>query len=96
MIYKVVTVFIVYKFNCLFCTTRLKSWVGSKECFTIFASYFDFISLQDLGTPNEKIWPGVMELPGMKKCTFTEYSYNTLRNKFGQYLSDVGFDLLNR
>ena len=52
--------------------------------------------LQDLGTPTEKIWPGVMELPGMKKCTFTEYSYNTLRNKFGQYLSDVGFDLLNR
>lgn len=51
---------------------------------------------KDLGTPNEKIWPGVMELPGMKKCTFTEYSYNTLRNKFGQYLSDVGFDLLNR
>ena len=52
--------------------------------------------LQDLGTPTEKIWPGVMELPGMKKCSFTEYSYNTLRSKFGQYLSDVGFDLLNR
>lgn len=52
--------------------------------------------LQDLGTPSEKIWPGVSELQGMKKCTFTEYSYNTLRNKFGQYLSDVGFDLLNR
>ena len=54
------------------------------------------VFLQDLGTPTEKIWPGVMELPGMKKCSFTEYSYNTLRSKFGQYLSDVGFDLLNR
>ncbi|XP_052284534.1 cyclin-dependent kinase 11B-like isoform X2 [Dreissena polymorpha] len=51
---------------------------------------------KDLGTPTEKIWPGLMELPGMKKCTFTEYPYNTLRNKFGQYLSDQGFTLLNR
>ncbi|KAL4220893.1 Cyclin-dependent kinase 11B [Mactra antiquata] len=51
---------------------------------------------KDLGTPTEKIWPGVMELPGMKKCSFTEYPYNTLRNKFGQYLSDQGFSLLNR
>lgn len=51
---------------------------------------------KDLGTPTEKIWPGVMELPGMKKCTFTEYPYNTLRGKFGQYLSDQGFNLLNR
>ncbi|XP_060606555.1 cyclin-dependent kinase 11B-like isoform X2 [Ruditapes philippinarum] len=51
---------------------------------------------KDLGTPTEKIWPGVMELSGMKKCSFTEYPYNTLRNKFGQYLSDQGFNLLNR
>ncbi|KAL5013904.1 hypothetical protein ScPMuIL_008174 [Solemya velum] len=51
---------------------------------------------KDLGTPNEKIWTGVMELPGMKKCTFTEYPYNTIRQRFGSYLTDVGFDLLNR
>lgn len=51
---------------------------------------------KDLGTPNEKIWPGVSELPGMKKCTFTEHPYNTLRKTFGSYLSDSGFDLLNR
>ncbi|XP_052760285.1 cyclin-dependent kinase 11B-like isoform X3 [Mya arenaria] len=51
---------------------------------------------KDLGTPTEKIWPGLMELPGMKKCSFAEYPYNTLRNKFGQYLSDQGFNLLNR
>ncbi|XP_045161517.1 cyclin-dependent kinase 11B-like [Mercenaria mercenaria] len=51
---------------------------------------------KDLGTPTEKIYPGVMDLPGMKKCVFIEYPYNTLRNKFGQYLSDQGFNLLNR
>ncbi len=52
--------------------------------------------LQDLGTPNEKIWPGVSELSVMKKCTFTEYPYNQLRNKFGAILTEKGFDLLNR
>ncbi|KAK3104813.1 hypothetical protein FSP39_010841 [Pinctada imbricata] len=51
---------------------------------------------KDLGTPNEKIWPGVGELPGMKKCTFAEHPYNTIRNHFGSYLTDLGFDLLNR
>lgn len=51
---------------------------------------------QELGTPNEKIWPGVSELPYMKKCTFTEYPYNQLRNKFGTTLSETGFDLLNK
>ena len=30
------------------------------------------------------------------QMTFTEYPYNNLRNKFGAYLTDKGFDLLNR
>ncbi|XP_074654022.1 cyclin-dependent kinase 11B-like isoform X2 [Tubulanus polymorphus] len=51
---------------------------------------------KDLGTPSEKIWPGVTELSGWKKCTFTEYPYNTLRNRFGPYLTDAGFEMLNR
>ena len=51
---------------------------------------------KELGTPNEKIWPGVSELPAMKKCSFTEYPYNQLRKRFGSTLSDLGFDLLNR
>lgn len=58
-----------------------------------------FLKLQDLGTPNEKIWPGLNELPAIKKCsfgTFADHPYNTLRQKFGSYLSDAGFDLLNR
>ncbi|XP_062612344.1 cyclin-dependent kinase 11B-like [Saccostrea cucullata] len=51
---------------------------------------------KDMGTPTEKIWKGVKELPGMKKCTFAEHPYNTLRQRFGSYLTDLGFDLLIR
>ncbi|CAH1775744.1 unnamed protein product [Owenia fusiformis] len=51
---------------------------------------------KDLGTPNEKIWPGVGDLPTMKKCTFAEYPYNTLRNRFGSYLTEKGFELVNK
>ncbi|XP_061196686.1 cyclin-dependent kinase 11B-like [Saccostrea echinata] len=51
---------------------------------------------KDMGTPTEKIWSGVKELPGMKKCTFADHPYNTLRQRFGSYLTDLGFDLLNR
>ena len=55
---------------------------------------FDFV--QELGTPNEKIWEGVSELPAMKKVTFTDYPYNQLRNKFGSLITEKGFDLMNR
>ncbi|XP_070207735.1 cyclin-dependent kinase 11B-like isoform X2 [Littorina saxatilis] len=51
---------------------------------------------KDLGTPTEKIWEGVNELPGFKKVTFPQHPYNSLRNRFGSMLSDIGFDLLNR
>lgn len=57
--------------------------------------YFGYF-FKDLGTPNEKIWKGVSELPGMKKCTFAEYPYNQLRKRFNPLLSDTGFDLMNR
>ncbi|CAC5395285.1 CDC2L [Mytilus coruscus] len=54
---------------------------------------------KDLGTPSEKIWPGYNELPAIKKLSFgsfADHPYNTLRQKFGSYLSDAGFNLLNR
>lgn len=51
---------------------------------------------KDLGTPSEKIWTGYNELPAVKKCTFVNYPYNTLRSKLPTILSDNGFDLLNR
>ncbi|KAL6566553.1 hypothetical protein OROGR_002168 [Orobanche gracilis] len=55
-----------------------------------------------LGTPNEKIWPGFSELPGVK-VNFVKHKYNLLRKKFppssftrSPVLSDAGFDLLNK
>ncbi|CAH8498079.1 unnamed protein product [Schistosoma rodhaini] len=54
------------------------------------------IIFRDLGTPTERIWPGVSQLPGIKKCVFTEYPYNQLRRRFTEkQISDQGFDLLN-
>nr|XP_024363927.1 cyclin-dependent kinase G-2-like [Physcomitrium patens] len=55
-----------------------------------------------LGTPNEKIWPDFVKLPGVR-CNFTKQPYNKLREKFPATsfsgrptLSEKGFDLLNR
>ncbi|XWS60303.1 hypothetical protein CRYUN_Cryun07bG0024500 [Craigia yunnanensis] len=55
-----------------------------------------------LGTPSEKIWTGISELPGAK-ANYSKQSYNLLRRKFpaasfrgSSVLSDAGFDLLNR
>uniref|UniRef100_A0A5K3EVU2 cyclin-dependent kinase n=1 Tax=Mesocestoides corti TaxID=53468 RepID=A0A5K3EVU2_MESCO len=51
---------------------------------------------RDLGTPNERIWPGVTQLPGMRNGVFTEYPYNQLRRRFTEkQISDAGFDLLS-
>ncbi|KAK1786890.1 hypothetical protein P4O66_017275 [Electrophorus voltai] len=51
---------------------------------------------KDLGSPSEKIWPGYVDLPAVKKMTFTDYPYNNLRKRFGALLSDQGFDLMNK
>ena len=55
-----------------------------------------------LGTPNEKIWPDFVKLPGVR-CNFTKQPFNRLREKFPATafagrptLSEKGFDLLNR
>ncbi|KAK6177605.1 hypothetical protein SNE40_015672 [Patella caerulea] len=82
----------LWSVGCIFAEflTKKALWPGKSEIDELNRIF------KDLGTPGEKIWPGVGELPGMKKCTFTDYPYNTIRNKFGSYLSDLGFDLLNR
>ncbi|VDM20691.1 unnamed protein product [Hydatigera taeniaeformis] len=50
---------------------------------------------RDLGTPNERIWPGVTQLPGMRNGVFTEYPYNQLRRRFTEkQISGLGFELL--
>ncbi|GLV39462.1 pitslre [Carabus blaptoides fortunei] len=50
---------------------------------------------KDLGTPNEKIWPGYNELPAVKKMKFTEFPVSQIRNRFGM-LSELGQNLLQR
>ncbi|KRZ03107.1 Cyclin-dependent kinase 11B, partial [Trichinella zimbabwensis] len=49
-----------------------------------------------LGSPNETIWPGYSSLPGVKRLTFAEYPFSSLRKHFGATLSDKGFDLMNK
>lgn len=55
-----------------------------------------------LGTPNEKIWPGIANLPG-SSAKFVKQPYNLLRKKFpatsfigSPALTDLGFDLLSK
>lgn len=48
-----------------------------------------------MGSPNEKIWPGMTDLPGMKKANFTQYQFNQLRRRFGAQISEKGFQLMN-
>ncbi|KAI9108804.1 hypothetical protein K1719_020109 [Acacia pycnantha] len=57
---------------------------------------------QTLGTPNEKIWPGVSKLSGFKG-NFVKHPHNLLRKKFpvasfigSPVLSELGFDLLSK
>ncbi|KAF7838194.1 Cyclin-dependent kinase G-2 [Senna tora] len=57
---------------------------------------------QTLGTPDEKVWPGLTQLPG-SKGRFVKQPYNLLRKKFpvasftgSPFLSELGFDLLSK
>ncbi len=61
-------------------------------------SEIDQINLlfKELGTPNDKIWPGYSDLPLPKKVAFAEHPYNNLHNRFGRRLGKSGFDLINR
>ena len=53
------------------------------------------LTIDLLGTPNDKIWPGYSELPGPKNFTFRHQPYNNLRHKF-PWLSDAGITLLQQ
>ena len=48
-----------------------------------------------LGTPNEKIWPGLHRLPNVQRVMFVEQPYNNLRSKF-PFLTQNGLDLINK
>jgi cell division cycle 2-like protein len=49
---------------------------------------------KDLGTPNERIWPGYNELPLVKKMTFADYPVSQIRKKFSHLTSELGLSLL--
>jgi cell division cycle 2-like protein len=52
---------------------------------------------QEMGTPNEKIWPKYPELPHVKDYSFKEQPYLNLRKKLPiSVLTNSGFDLINR
>ncbi|KAL8093523.1 hypothetical protein AgCh_035408 [Apium graveolens] len=77
-------------------------WYRAPELLFNGKTEFDQIDkiFKMLGMPNETIWPGFSELPGVK-VNFVKHQYNLLRRKFpatsftGPVLSDAGFDLLN-
>lgn len=51
---------------------------------------------KELGTPNDKVWPGYSELPLAKKMVFAHYPVNNLRQRFGMTLTEAGVNLLNK
>ncbi|XP_014229717.1 cyclin-dependent kinase 11A-like isoform X1 [Trichogramma pretiosum] len=50
---------------------------------------------KELGTPNDRIWPGYSKLPMTKKVSFSQYPVNNIRQRFN-LLTDLGIDLLNK
>eukprot|EP00116_Pleurobrachia_bachei_P006001 sb/3466263/ len=52
---------------------------------------------KELGTPNEKIWPGYSELPAPQRFSFANHPYNRIGQRFpSTMLKPEGFQLLNR
>ncbi|XP_057326114.1 cyclin-dependent kinase 11B-like isoform X1 [Microplitis mediator] len=52
---------------------------------------------KELGSPNDRIWPGYSKLPVVSKIPFTQsYPVNNLRQRFSLKLSDNGIELLNK
>ncbi|CAK9828679.1 Serine/threonine-protein kinase PITSLRE [Anthophora retusa] len=51
---------------------------------------------KELGTPNDRIWPGYSKLPMVQKIPFAHYPVNNLRQRFSLSLSDLGIELLNK
>ncbi|XP_076244271.1 cyclin dependent kinase 11B pitslre [Calliopsis andreniformis] len=51
---------------------------------------------KELGTPNDRIWPGYSKLPMVQKIPFAHYPVNNLRQRFSLSLSDLGIEMLNK
>ena len=48
-----------------------------------------------MGTPNEKVWPGVSKLPNFSMIDFREYKGEDLRQCFSS-MDEKGFNLMMR
>lgn len=44
--------------------------------------------IQDLGTPDDNLWPGYSSLPGPRKTTFDHHDVGELEKKFPTSLID--------
>ncbi|XP_063679437.1 cyclin-dependent kinase 11B-like isoform X2 [Bolinopsis microptera] len=52
---------------------------------------------KELGTPNERIWPGYSELPATQRVSFVNHPYNKIGNRYPvTVLSKQGLALLNK
>lgn len=50
--------------------------------------------IEMFGTPNDAIWPGFSDLPGLENITLKKQPYNNVRHTF-PWLTDAGVRLLN-
>ena len=71
----------------------------STKCRQVLCNLFDFYLFQELGTPNEKIWPGYNQLPAVKNMLsqnsqFADYPVSSLRKHFADKTSESGIDFL--
>lgn len=48
-----------------------------------------------LGTPNQEIWPDVVNLPDYK-TTFPKWRGNNIKEKLGKYLRSEGIELIRQ
>ena len=49
---------------------------------------------KELGTPNDRTWPGFSKLPLTKTIVYSHYPVNNLRQRCSS--SDLGIELLNK
>jgi len=89
----------MWSVGCIFAEFLLKEHLmaGKSELFQLTKMF------KLLGTPTSKQWPGMKDLPELKNFILPKNCRSRLREKFprasyhgGVYLSDLGFDLLEK
>ena len=49
---------------------------------------------KELGTPDDKIWPGFSDLPHAKKVQWERHPHNMLRKRYKDEITKTGYDLM--